>query len=363
MGSRRVRRVLRWIAAAWCAAAAAGCGQNGASQLPASDAAALRGVVSPSMPGAISSTAAIWVHPLPEVSPGDGSVDFLSLFKADAPWPNAMQHTAVMGLYAGWIADAPQADVETVVRFLKTHAMTIEIEAPSLQATATCGNNVEGFVPYGQSLRKFTIAYMQRLKALDAPVGSIKVDEPYFFGSVSTEPNACNLPMTTVAQSVAQYAKLVHSINPSVEIGDVEPVIEGPYKPDVVTALGRWHDAYRRANGAPFPFYVSDNDFSNPDWPKLAKELEVQTKSRGMKSGIIYIGNPTDTSDAQWSAEVVARFREYQGANGGKPDFVLFQSWVPYPHHCLPETTATTFTGTVETYVRAAREGPAVRRL
>jgi hypothetical protein len=73
-----------------------------------------------------------------------------------------------------------------------------------------------------------------------------------------------------------------------------------------------------------------------------------------MKFGIIYIGDMNDTSDAEWSGKAIDRFEDYQGVNGGQPDYVLFQSWQPYPHFCLPETDATTFTGVLDAYIDAA---------
>ena len=49
----------------------------------------------------------------------------------------------------------------------------------------------------------------------------------------------------------------------------------------------------------------------------------------------------------------MTRFETYQGENGGQPDFVLFQSWEPYPQYCLPESDSTTFTGVLDAYIDA----------
>ena len=70
-----------------------------------------------------------------------------------------------------------------------------------------------------------------------------------------------------------------------------------------------------------------------------------------MKFGIIYIGDWPDNSDAEWASKVVARFEIYQGAFGGRPDYVLFQSWQPHPVYSLPESNPATFTGAMESYV------------
>jgi hypothetical protein len=147
--------------------------------------------------------------------------------------------------------------------------------------------------------------------------------------------------------------QLVKTIYPAAEVGDVEPIITSAYVPDVVTAIGQWDDAFRAANGAPFPFYIADIDFSNGSWPALVRSMETATRARGMKFGIIYIGDMQDTSDAEWSGKVVSRFELYQGESGGKPDYVLFQSWEPHPQYCLPESDPTTFTGAIDAYITA----------
>jgi hypothetical protein len=305
-----------------------------------------------------SSNASIWFHPMPAASlwssapPGDlGSTDYAALFAPNNQWPQVAAHTGTFGLYAGWVLAAGDPVLASTVAFLNAHGMGIELEAPALQARATCGSGVEGYVPVHQTVKAVTLAYLSRLQALGAKVTYVKVDEPYFFGSVVADPRACHFPVATVASEVSTYVQIVHEVYPNAVVGDVEPVITGPYVPDVVTALTQWHQAYAAANGAPFPFYIADIDFSNIGWPPLVKSLESATHSAGMRFGIIYIGDPQDTSDAEWTGKVVSRFETYQGSIGGSPDIVLFQSWEYHPKHCLPETSPLTFTGAISRYI------------
>jgi hypothetical protein len=318
------------------------------------------GGVAPTRTPIASTQAEIWVHPKPYVAgvtglAGGGSTDLLSLFAGTSEWPTVEANAHVFGAYAGWLAGIDSATFAQVIGFLNAQHMALEIEAPSLQATATCGNGVEGFVPFGQSLTQFTNSYLYRLQAAGADVRYIKVDEPYFFGSLDPyDPQACHWPASQVAQGVAQYTALVHMTYPNASVGDVEPIVTNAaaYSPDVVTALSNWHDAYK-AYGAQFPFFVADMDFSNPVWPALAVQMQTTMRARGEQFGIIFSGDPTDTSDAMWSAKTVARSQAFTGAAGSAPDFVLFQSWNPYPQHCLPETDPTTFMGAVKAYIDA----------
>jgi hypothetical protein len=302
--------------------------------------------------------AGIWFHPLPGAAawpngPGDGERDFMALWEKHAAWPRAMAHVGVVGMYAAWITAVGDEELHAVVAFLKAHHMGIEIEAPALQAPEECGSGVEGYVPWGMSLHDFTLAYLERLKAEGAQVPFVKVDEPFFFGTVTGDPRACHWPMAEVALAVGQYAQLVHTVYPDAAVGDVEPIIDAAYPPGVVTAMAEWHETYQAVTGAPFPFFFADIDFSNAEWPTIVKTLEEAAHQRAMPFGIIYIGDQLDASDGEWAAKAVARFQTYQGEYGGRPDYVLFQSWQPHPRLCLPESDPTTFTGVLDAYVTA----------
>jgi hypothetical protein len=304
--------------------------------------------------------ASIWFHPLPSASdwPGrpagsGGSTDFLALFQANAPWPRAIAHVSVIGMYAGWILEASDQALQQTVAFMNAHNMTVEIEAPALQATATCGSGVEGYVPYGLSIGDVTLQYLQRLKALGAQVAFVKVDEPFFFGSVVDDSRSCHSTVSEIASQVGAYAQLVRSIYPKAAVGDVEPIIASAYPQGVTTAIAQWHATYRKVTGMRFPFFFADIDFSNPLWPSIVKTLEDETRQSRMRFGIIYIGDQDDSSDAEWAGKAVARFESYQVQNGGRPDYVLFQSWQPHPMFCLPESDPTTFTGVLDAYIAA----------
>jgi hypothetical protein len=313
------------------------------------------------LPIHFASNATIWFHPNPAtvLSPAQtttrgGSVDFSSLFDPSSQWPNVTAHTSVFGLYAGWVIAATDQQLASVVNFLNAHNMSIELEAPSLQATAQCGNGVEGYVPSQLTVKAVTLDYLDRLQALNANVAYIKVDEPFFYGSVPNIPGSCEFPLQTTATEVSQFAQIVATVYPKAQVGDVEPILRNGqgYKLGAVQSITQWHQAYAVANGAPFPFFFADIDFSYRGWPDLTLMMERTTRANKMQFGIIYIGDRLDLSSAEWSAKVVSRFQTYQGVAKGKPDYVLFQSWERYPTYCLPETAPTTFTNTINTFLQ-----------
>ena len=308
--------------------------------------------------GQTSPQPALWFHPEPsrfdlagQPTDDGGSWDFAKLFRANAPWQRALSSTSVIGIYPVWVLQATPLKLEQAIAFLNSRGLGIELETPALQATSTCGTGVEGYIPYGASLQTITLTYLNRLKSLGANVAFVKVDEPYFFGSVTPDPRSCHSTVEQIATQVSQFTALVHSVYPNAQVGDVEPIITSLYAPDVEHAIARWHATYQQVNGSPFPFFVADLDFGNPGWPTLARRMEYDTKQSGMRFGIIYIGDYQDTSDAEWVGKVEARFTAYQGRFGGRPDFVLFQSWEQHPRYCLPETNPATFTGALDAYL------------
>ncbi len=343
---------------------------------PAGSASGAAAAAPPLQVAHFRSSAAIWFQPQPPGFNGPfgavGSTDFLALFRPNAPWPQVLAHTEAVGFTADWLYSASSQVPQPIVAFLNAHKIGIEIEAPALQARRTCGPGIEGFVPFGLrgglNLKKFTLAYLGRLKALGADVTFMRVDEPYYYGSVvstavlqriaqaagqAKTPVSCHLSEAEVANDVGQFARLVRSVYPDIAIGDVEPVRPDAYQPDITRAIDAWHDAYRSATGAPFRFFLADVDFADPGWPALVKDLEQGTRSRGIRFGIIYTGDQQDNSNAGWTSQVIARFEQYQRQAGGQPDYVLFQSWQPRPTLCLPETDRATFTGVIDSYISA----------
>jgi hypothetical protein len=305
-----------------------------------------------------TSSASIWLHPnpLPDKTDGSGgpaqaSADFLDLIASTSEWPTVAAHTSAFGVYATWVIVTTDTAIAQLASFLAMRNMSIEIEAPALQATQACGTGVEGYVPYGQSLSTVTLTYLGRLKAAGINVQYIKIDESYFFGSVSGDPRACHWPVAIVASEVSQFVQLVHAVYPDAEVGDTEPVPF--YTPNIVSQLSQWHDTYAAVSGRSFPFFVADMDWNNPSWPAIANSVAAEAHSRGMRFGIIYTGDPSDSSDDMWASKAISRFETYQGMTGGNPDFVLFQSWDPHPAYCLPETDPTTLTGVVRQYLYA----------
>jgi hypothetical protein len=105
-----------------------------------------------------------WFAPLPPLSvnegrPFIGSEDFMTLFNNDADWHNAVEHIQVFKLYGEWVAyQATDEELRIVIENLKQRGLALAVEAGPLNASAECGQNIEGFAGIEEGIRIAKIA-------------------------------------------------------------------------------------------------------------------------------------------------------------------------------------------------------------
>ena len=285
----------------------------------------------------------IWFAPQPAVV--GGSLDFSALFTDAAPWAKAASHVQVFKFY-GWKSVGgltSDGELEQMISDLNRRGIAIALETGPLTETTTCGSGVEGFGGPEEG-----VGFVLRIKAAGGVVRFVDLDEPFFYGSLYSGPNACHWSREEIARQVATFVQAIKRVFPDVVVGDVEPLPTGMQVGD----LKEWVSTYRIVTGSDLPYFHLDLDFSHPDWPEAAKELETFTRGRGIEFGIIYTGDYNDASDAEWVAHAEERMVTYEAKTGGRPDHVIFQSWQDHPDYCLPETDPTTFTYLINRYFR-----------
>ena len=289
----------------------------------------------------------VWFAPLPPLPTGPGrpfigSDDFMDLFKPDAPWSQAASYIQVFKLYGEWVAyHASDGQLRQVVADLDRRGIAIAVEAGPLNPTAECGQGVEGFAGTQEGLH-----IAQRIKDTGGVLSLVALDEPFYFAHLYDGSNACHWPADRIARSVKSYIDSIKIVFPDVLVGDTEPFVQG----ETVSDLEGWLEDYRTTTGENFAFFHLDCDFNRPDWASSAKELETFSRRRGIDFGLIYFGDWSDLSDADWLAHAGQRVVRYEVELGGKPDHVLFQSWHDHPDRVLPENEPYTFTGFIDRY-------------
>ncbi len=289
----------------------------------------------------------VWFAPLPPLSTGPGrpftgSDDFMDLFSPTADWPEAAAGIQVFKLYGEWVGSTSEANLRTAVQAIRDHGFALAVEMGPLDATAECGADTEGFA--GSSDAR---AISQRILKAGGQIDLVAMDEPFYYGSVYDGPNACHWDAPTIAGKVAAFVDIMRGYFPQVLVGDTEPTPP----PTTVDTYTHWIDAFRETNGYSLAFLHLDIDWNRDAWASDAALIATHGDGVGVPVGVIFAGNGTDPTDAQWVATTGERVKAYLATAGGPPRHVLFQSWVDRPDHVLPESDASTFTGLVRQYL------------
>lgn len=289
----------------------------------------------------------IWFAPLDqEFRPnlnGGGSVDYMDLFRPDAPWPNAASRVNVFNLNGWFIGHASDSDIQTAVSWLRQHRMKIATNLGLLTARETCGKGIEGYSS------NYSLFVVSRLKRLGGYLDYIQMDEPLWFGhEPEAAPTACHLSIEQVAQNVASSSQRIRAIFPEVKIGDVEPISNFP-RSDWLDHINDWASAYHTVTGQPLAFIAADVDWRKP-WLQRARSMGVDLRQIGLRFGMIYNGSGRDKSDASWVTMAQQSFQTFEAEDAQRPDLAIFMSWMHYPIHVLPETSTTAMTHLINAY-------------
>ena len=293
-------------------------------------------------------TPQIWFAPLPpmpirEGRPYIGSTDFASLFASEAAWQRVAGRTHIFKLYGEWLGGtATDAELRRVVAALKARGIAIAIEVGPLIAT-TCGEGIEGFAGGAPE----ALRLVRRVVAAGGTVSYLAMDEPFFFGSLYTGPNACSWSTAKVAAEVARFVRGVKAAYPSIVVGDIEPLAG----PATAAKYEAWMAAVRSALGVPLPFFHLDLDWGRGDWAAGSLRLQAYARGHGVRFGIIY-NSSFGSSDAEWLAAAQGHVLTHELDGAGPPDDAIFQSWTDHPDRVLPESGPNTFTHLIADYIR-----------
>jgi hypothetical protein len=283
-----------------------------------------------------------WFAPFPHNTPDDpGVLDFFALFDAGAPWDAAAAHIQVFKMYEQIMA-FPDASLRTMFADLRSQHIALALEFGPLLVT-TCGGG-EGFRP-DRGLQT-----AQRIRDLGGVLQYIAFDEPYDFGAMADGPNACHYTPDEVAANAKLSVDTLRTVFPDLVVGDIE-VVPGGSTADTSWLDGyqRWVDAWQRVAGEPLAFF----DFDVPidgDWRGGVEAMRRALKIRSVPFGLIYVGD--GNSDAGWVASAAQFASDYENKGGTLPDQRIFQSWIRYPTHAMPETDPNTFTYAINRYFR-----------
>jgi hypothetical protein len=228
---------------------------------------------------------------------------------------------------------------------LRRRHIAIAIEFGVLTDTETYGRAVEGY--NGEALALVA----GRIIQLGGELKYLAMDEPLWFGRYYAGKNACHATIDEIAKDAAENIRALRAVAPNVLIGDIEPFRSSDYQ-DWNNEIMRWVTAFYSAIGNRLEFLHADILWDQA-WMNPIASIASRVRADGIAFGVIYNGNSDDSSDVTWITHAEEHYLEYEGANSG-PDHAIFQSWMNFPTHVLPETSRYTMMGLARGYLRAS---------
>ncbi len=304
---------------------------------------------------AAAGAATIWFAP--RNPPVFTAPDFMNLFQSGAAWTTAAAQVKIFKLYPEFVTTATDANMQTIITWLKQRNIALALEyglmnpndAALCGSTPQCGQGGEGFnaTTLGPALA--------RIQRLGGVVQYLAMDEPLWFGHVSTQPGAPQASLAAIAQDVAQQIVTLHSYFPSAQVGDIEPMLcygspggSTSWNQEIM----QWAAAYQAAVGKPLAFFHSDVDWQGSGCGQQLSALQALLQPSGIAFGIIYDGNFSDSA-VQWTTDAELNFAGIESNPKAVPAHAVLQSWHPQPVYALPETQSGTMTYLIDRYAAA----------
>ena len=268
--------------------------------------------------------------------------DYSDVFTPNAPWQQAARIVRVYKTSMTVLLRASDYNVRQMIVDLQRRGIALGLEALMIPnpTPSVCGMNVEGYSAPGTMK-----LVSDRVKRLGGDIQYIAMDEPMHFGHQYSGKNSCHSEIRTIANAVAVNVMAVRSDFPDVKIGDIEVLGGNTPLQDVM----QFATAYRTAVGAPLDFIHFDIDWNYVLWLTTLRSFEASVRKAGIKVGIIYNGG-TAQSDISWTAQAERYIKQIEADRSMVPDQAIFQTWVNWPTHMLPETQPGTLTYLVRRY-------------
>jgi hypothetical protein len=285
----------------------------------------------------------IWFCPLdplyrPQLGYG-GAPGYMALFAPDAPWQAAAARTGVFKIYPQWAEQATDEQLRTQFGDLKRRHIALAIEYAVLTASPQCGTGVESFG--GDHLAAVAL----RIKRLGGTLAYLAMDEPFFWSTLYTGPNACHWAPDVMAANAAVNLRALRAVFPKVSIGDVEPA--GFSNTLYIEHYEACIHAFEKAAGFAPAFFHLDEAWDPATFPADVLAIHRMLERERIPLGIIVNADGSESSDATWIAAAREHLNAFEAALG-VPDQIVFQSWNRFPQTLLPESDPDAFTWLLE---------------
>jgi hypothetical protein len=275
----------------------------------------------------------------------NASVDYMDLFKPESPWAEVAAHTNVFKIGPGFAISGDKQQVKAVIDGLRQRGIALALETGLLVASGRCPRKDEAHITPRE------VEFMlNRIKLLGGDLRYVAIDEPIAYGRRPLGVT-CVESLDEIAQELMSNISLVKSIFPMAEIGEIEVVGKSP---QLLSDVESFVPIFEKVTGQRIAFLHTDVDWSPQALQHLA-DLAKFAKSNSIPFGVIYDAVGGVGSDMGWTDSAQQHVRQVESELKIEPDAAIFQTWVQYPTHLLPENRPGTLTNVVLGYLRARK--------
>jgi hypothetical protein len=276
--------------------------------------------------------------------------DYMDLFKPDAPWSDAAAAVKVFKISTQLVLRGTDEQLQAVIEGLRSRHIALAIELGVLVYSDRCGRGTEG---YGAPLAVETVA--KRITALGGRLDYVAMDEPVTWGHAKQGKNAqgysyCQDSIEELVSQVAPKLAVLQKYFPGIRIGEIDAVNSRLAGLD--DGIIGFIDILHRKTGLK-PAFVHADVAWDSNWQPQLENLVARLRARGVRVGVVFDGDPDASSDKQWIAQALDKYRVIMQDPKTAPEDLVFQTWSPRPGHMLPETDPGAWTYAVRNAVHA----------
>jgi hypothetical protein len=265
---------------------------------------------------------------------------FMELFQPGAHWKDAAADIQIFKISTQFLHQATDGELSSVIRSLNSKHISLGMEGLLLVESQHCGRGVEGYGGQGA-----VPALAERVKRSGGEIAYVSMDSPVWYGSRAQGPNVCRDDVESLAEQMAPNVKALTTAFPWIRFGTAEPL--NVQTAGHIDAVLKFAQSFKSATGKSLSSVHADIIWTQ-SWKPQLMDWKKKLHAAGIKLGVIFNGDPTDTSDLEWTNKAFERYCQVMSDPTVKPDDIVFQSWMPRPNRLLPDSDPSTLTGLVK---------------
>ena len=253
---------------------------------------------------------------------------FITDKQLEKKWAHSRENIDVYKFYYQLILNDSYEGLKKKISFLQSNNIQIAVELPPL----VWEENGRGFKIESFQRKGLIESVMKKLKAVNANLDYVALDEPLYFAHYMNGPSAVNYNLDVLASKISDSLKIVYAYYPNVIVGEIEPI--GAFKHLTMTEkynlFNNWFVAFNNKNDKPLKFLHDDVSWRD-DWENEITLLHQLTKKNNLENGIIFNSAYQWYNSELWMKSARHNIDKVLSKDSLIPNVAVLQSWNKSP--------------------------------